>query len=240
MARSALFSLLLSVFGTFAFLMFQACNRVESDLRTVTNSNLKVIVSVPPQADFVRRVGGDHVQVDVLVGLGQDPHNFSPTPAQMAVLSDADLFITVGMPFEEDLSSQIESANSGLKVVSMSEGFEKMASHCDHSDHGEHDHDHHHEEDDPHVWLSPPLVKIQAANIAGALKDVLPEHGAEFDKNLEVFQSELDALDKEIKGLLADRAGEEFFVFHPAFGYFRQHLWRRADCGRGARQRTDP
>ena len=220
--------------------MLQGCKKVASDFSAASDSGLKVIVSVPPQADFVRRVGGDHVKVDVLVGMGQDPHSFSPTPAQMAVVSEADLFVTVGMPFEEDLQRRIETANSGLKVVSMSEGFEKIPSQCDHPSHssgeeghghgeedhghGEEDHGHHHDhgEDDPHVWLSPPLVKVQAANIAAALKEALPEHGAEFDSNLEVFQAELDALHSELEVLLEDRTGEgeQFFVFHPAFGYF--------------------
>jgi zinc transport system substrate-binding protein len=224
MARSALSASLLSVFGSFALLMFQACEKVDSD-SALANDSLSIIVSVPPQADFVQRIGGDHVKVDVLVGLGQDPHNFSPTPSQMAVLSGADLFLTVGMPFEEALSSQIESANTGLKVVSMSEGFEKIPSYCDHSSHGSEEdeddgHDHAHEEDDPHVWLSPPLVKVQATNIAAALKAALPEHGEAFDSNLSAFQTELDALHNEIKVQLNDRAGEQFFVFHPAFGYF--------------------
>lgn len=225
MARSALSASLLSVFGSFALLMFQACEKLDSDVH-VANDSLSIIVSVPPQADFVQRIGGDHVKVDVLVGLGQDPHNFSPTPSQMAVLSGADLFLTVGMPFEEALSSQIESANAGLKVVSMSEGFEKIPSYCDHSSHGSegdedgHDHAHAHEEDDPHVWLSPPLVKVQATNIAAALKAAMPEHSEAFDNNLKVFQTELDTLHNEIKAQLDDRAGEQFFVFHPAFGYF--------------------
>jgi len=231
MVRTTQPTLIFSVVGAFALLMFQACKKVESELSS-SPSDLNVIVSVPPQADFVRRIGGDHVQVDVLVGLGQDPHNFSPTPAQMTVLSKAELFITVGMPFEEELCHQIESANSGLQVVSMSDGFEKIPLQCDHSAHAleedeheekdgdEHDHLHDHGEDDPHVWLSPPLLKVQIANIAAALKANLPEHGAEFDRNLEVFQSELDALHNEIKEILDDKAGEEFFVFHPAFGYF--------------------
>jgi zinc transport system substrate-binding protein len=65
-------------------------------------------------------------------------------------------------------------------------------------------------------------VKVQAANIATALKEALPEHGAEFDRKLGVFQAELDALHRELEVLLEDRTGdgEQFFVFHPAFGYF--------------------
>ena len=242
MARFALVSLVFTIFSSFALLILQGCNNVDSDLGAASDSGLNVIVSVPPQADFVRRIGGDRVKVDVLVGEGQDPHNFSPTPSQMAVLSEADLFLTVGMPFEDGLRSQIETANTGLKVVSMSEGFEKLPSECDHpshaaeedehaaateehghgeEDHG-HDHGHDHGEDDPHVWLSPPLVKVQAANIAAALKEALPEHRAEFDSKLGAFQAELDSLHRELEVLLEDRTGEgeQFFVFHPAFGYF--------------------
>ncbi len=208
---------------------------------------LRVMVSVPPQADFVRRVGGEHVVVDVLVGDGQDPHTFSPAPAQMKALSRAQIFFTVGMPFEAPLAAKIAEANRTITLVDTSSGIEKIALECEHPHHGEagdhpepdagdepehggDDHDHeeghhdhgeeHHHEDDPHIWLAPNLIKIQARHIADALSAAAPAHRSDFEENLSTFSAELDTLHAELAEKTKPFIGETFFVFHPAFGYF--------------------
>ena len=76
-----------------------------------------MMVSVPPQAEIVRRVGGEHVHVDVLVGDGQDPHLFTPTPSQMTALGKSKILFTVGMPFEEQLVDKITAASAGIRAV---------------------------------------------------------------------------------------------------------------------------
>ena len=85
-------------------------------------------------------------------------------------------------------------------------------------------HDHDHEpsggEPDPHVWLSPPLLKIQAQNIAAALCRADPAHQADYARNLAALLDRLDALHRRIKRMLAPYRGRSFYVFHPGFGYF--------------------
>ncbi|MDX9761644.1 MAG: zinc ABC transporter substrate-binding protein, partial [Desulfomonilia bacterium] len=58
---------------------------------------IKAFVSILPQAYLVQRIGGDHVEVRVLVGEGQEPHTFEPTPAQMAALAQSDVYFTIGV-----------------------------------------------------------------------------------------------------------------------------------------------
>lgn len=204
------------------------------------DGKIRVMVSVPPQADFVRRIGGELVRVDVLVGDGQDPHTFSPTPSQMKTLGRAELFFTVGMPFEEALATKIRNANTSLTVVDSSAGIEKIALLCEHPEHahgagGEEGHDkendkehdehaehagHDDHEDDPHIWLAPNLIKLQAGHIATALSKAAPEHSEAFATNLATFSAELDTLHAELAKKTEPHIGEKFFVFHPAFGYF--------------------
>lgn len=100
---------------------------------------VSVFVSILPQKFFVERIGGERVNVSVLVEKGRDPHVFEPLPAQMAALATAKAYFAIGLPFEETLLPRAESLNPGLKVYRTDEGIDKIAGSCDH------DHEHHHE-----------------------------------------------------------------------------------------------
>ncbi|MCS7306434.1 MAG: zinc ABC transporter substrate-binding protein [Thermoguttaceae bacterium] len=76
---------------------------------------------------------------------------------------------------------------------------------------------------DPHIWLSPPLLKEQACRIAQTLCQLDPAHAHQYRQNLARLEADLDALDTWIRQQLAPYRGRAFFVFHPSFGYF-------ADC----------
>ena len=189
---------------------------------------VKVCVSILPQAYFVERVGGSHVDITVLVKPGQSPHTYEPTPKEIAALSEAKAYFTIGVPFEAALVEKAKSALPGLLIVDTRKGITlrtvtdretfpgggaKPAKASD-------DHDKRGGEADPHIWLAPRLVKAQAATICEALKQIDPPNAADYDANLEAFQNDLDAVDKRIAKALAPLKGREFFVYHPAFGYF--------------------
>jgi len=76
------------------------------------------------------------------------------------------------------------------------------------------------ENPDPHIWLSPSLVKIQAQTIFEALVELDPRHEADYRANLESFLGDIDALDAQIREALAGMENRKFMVFHPAWGYF--------------------
>jgi zinc transport system substrate-binding protein len=183
---------------------------------------LSVYVSILPQTYFVERIGKEHVTVDVLVLPGQSPATYEPSARQMAGLERADVMFTVGVPFERAVVPKIERMFPELDVVDTSRGItlRRMAA--------EHNHDHGHEEHvsdgragrDPHIWLSPRLVKIQAATIRDALKRLRPSQAAAFDRNYDAFAADLDRLDKTLAESMRPVAGKEMLVFHPSFGYF--------------------
>ena len=201
--------------------------------------------SIAPQRFFVERIGGDLVSVEVLVGPGQSPHTFEPTPRQMANLAESDVYFAIGLPFEDRLLGRVEELSSRIRVVDTSEGIPRRQvegahrhgeRHTDHPGSGRdsdrqeaaHGADHvgpAHDRDhgglpDPHTWLNPRLAAMQARNICNALKELVPESGEEFDANLSELLHDLDALDAELTEALAPLAGESIYVFHPAFGYF--------------------
>lgn len=83
-----------------------------------------------------------------------------------------------------------------------------------------------HSEKDPHIWLDPILVKIQASTIAKALIAKYPQNKALYEANLAKFQAELDALNAEISALLKKSKNKKFIIYHPSLAYFaaRYHL----------------
>lgn len=185
-----------------------------------TGGALVVFVSIPPQAYLVERIGGEHVSVRVLVQTSQDPHTFEPTPKQMMALAKATLFFRSGMPFETGLVEKISRAHRRLVVINPNEGIpERRLSEeetCGHV----HDHEFHGEELDPHTWLAPPVITIQARNIAAALMRADPDHAGEYARNLDALLEDIERVHTWIQSVLAPYKGRSFYVFHPAFGYF--------------------
>lgn len=185
-----------------------------------TGAALEVFCSIAPQRYLIERVGGDLVGVGVLVGPGQSPHTFEPTPRQMAGLADARVYFTIGLPFEDRILGSVEELNAELLLVDTSEGIPRR--HVE----GAHGHDESGEHGDscgltdPHVWLNPRFAGRLAGSVCDALKDIDPDHTEEFEGNLAALMRDLDELDKELTAALAPLSGESVYVFHPAFGYF--------------------
>lgn len=204
-------------------------SQTPSDETTTTipdEQKLDITVSVIPQEYFVKKIGGDRVRVNVMVQSGSEPHTYEPKPQQLQALSQAEAYIGIGVPFEAGWMSRMAQANPQMLIVDSTEGIERltMVAH----DHGHDDHGHDEVKEssettlDPHVWLSPRLVKIQAENIYELLVKLDPQNQAEYQTNLNQFLAEIDQLDTKIKENLAGIKQRKFIVFHPAWGYFAQ------------------
>jgi zinc transport system substrate-binding protein len=162
---------------------------------------LSVFTSILPQEYFVERIGGDRVEVQALVKPGSSPATYEPTPRQMAALSDAKIFFRIGVPFENAFVPKIEEAMEGLRIIDTRRGITLRGK-------------------DPHIWLSPRLVKVQARTIAEALIEIDPAGKTGYEENLAAFLQDLDALDAKLAEALAPVKGKTLMVFHPAWGYF--------------------
>lgn len=176
---------------------------------------LRVFVSILPQAFIVDQIAGGAVDVSVLVGPGQSPAFFEPSPQQMAELERADIYLRIGVPFESQLVDKIARLWPELGVVDTRRGIDLVE--ADHHHGGGHDHGN---EPDPHIWMDPGLVKIQAATVGEALIRLDSARADMYRSNLAAFTARLDSLDRELAGMLAPYRGERLYVFHPAFGYF--------------------
>jgi zinc transport system substrate-binding protein len=192
-----------------------------------------VFVSVLPQKFFVQQISKDFIDVAVMVQPGASPATYEPKPSQMAELAASSIYFSIGVPFENAWLDRISGVNPKMKLIRTEEGIDRLAM-AEHHHEGEEHHDDQqtageikekHEgiqENglDPHIWLSPPLVKKQAETIAAALTSEYPEQAAFFQQNLTAFLADIDRLNDELHRTLAEKKGMQFMVFHPSWGYF--------------------
>lgn len=183
-----------------------------------SEEKLKVFVSIMPQKFFTEQIGGEKVQVSVLVPQGRSPENFDPSARQIIELGKADVYLTMGIQFENMFLGRLKNSSS-FSVYDISAGIEKSGCHHHHGHGEEH---HHHGEADPHIWTDPVKVKKAAENIASALSETDSANRDFYMANCRDFISRLDNLDRDIRSRLAPYKGRIFYVYHSALDYFAQ------------------
>lgn len=214
-----------------------------------TKEKLDITVSILPQKYFVERIGGENVNVNVMVPPGADPHTYEPKPQQLRSLSVAEAYFSIGVSFEKAWIDRVKAANPKMPIIDTTQGMKllHLVAHHHHHHHPEvepeHDHDEEHHDEtketgkqtgnksevseaegtenyDPHVWLSPQRVKIQAQTIYQTLVKLDPENQAQYQTALDQFLADIEQLDAEIRQSLAGIEQRKFMIFHPSLGYF--------------------
>ncbi|MDE0334626.1 MAG: zinc ABC transporter substrate-binding protein [Defluviicoccus sp.] len=194
---------------------------------------IPVVATFSILGDMVKRIGGEHVALTTLVGPDGDTHVYRPTPADARAVSEAKILVVNGLQFEGWLDRLIDASNfRGVRVVA-THGIEPIAfedEHDNHDDHGKHDehaeggdHDgHDHGAFDPHGWQSLRNAAVYADNIAAALAEADPANAAAFQRNREAYAAEIEALDSEIRKIVAGlpAASRTVVTSHDAFQYF--------------------
>ncbi len=197
-----------------AVLVFAAAVHAESPM--------PVFMSITPQAYFVKQIGGDRVEVQVMVSPGASPATYEPKPRQMAAIASARLYFSIDVPFEHTWLPKISAANPKMTVVPTDRNIQKMPPagfHREDTPRKKASH-HFHDRGDPHIWLSPSLVLLQGWNIQTALAKADPDHREEYADNYKSFVNEIVEVDLEIRRILSGKSRNEFMVFHPTWGYF--------------------
>ncbi len=217
MRSSAILLLLLSPF------LLYAGGAKESP--EVGDSRLEIVVSILPQTYLVKSIAGERVSVEVMVPPGKSPSTYEPTPKQVLRLGEADGFITIGVAFEQSFMPVIEKNLPDLYIIEGDKHIEKRSIEEHHHDDEDHDEEgseesDHSEDLDPHIWLDPLLMKVQARTITDALI-LLDSQGSEvYEAGYENTIRELDTLHVKIVDATESFTGSTLFTYHPAFGYF--------------------
>jgi len=193
-------------------------------------TKLKVVATFYPMVEFAKQVAGSHAEVVGLIPSGAEPHDWEPSPKDIATIQGADVFVYNGI-VEGWAEKTLKSAKSDKRIdVEASQGIELMEGGHDHEhehEHGEEDGHHgaeeHEDEDehglDPHVWLDPALAQQEVRNIEAALTQADPAHKNEYRANADAFVKKLLALDEKFRKELDGATRKEFVTQHAAFGY---------------------
>ena len=182
------------VFALMSFVVLLVGCDTDSKTGSVSDK-LQIVTTLFPQYDFARVIGGDKVDVTLLLPAGMESHSYEPTPADIIKINKADLFIYTGESMEQWAHSIIESVDSNeVYVLDVSKNVPLLAPNSiveDNHDHEDENHNHdaeveaghdHSEGDghnhtyDPHIWTSPKNAMIMVNNILEALCEVDPEN----------------------------------------------------------------
>ena len=185
-------------------------------IKSNSNIQLQVITSFYPIYEFSKQVAQDKAEIILLVPPGVEPHDWEPTIQDVQLMENSDLIVINGIGFE-DWVHDLEELNFKGNIVDTSKGI--IPKHNESFE--ESDHEHNHDEGDPHIWLNPPMVQIQVQNIADAFFEYDPTNQEYYQKNARNYIDKLELLDSKIKNELSG-CKRDFIAFHDAFSYFAE------------------
>jgi zinc/manganese transport system substrate-binding protein len=149
---------------------------------------LKVVASTPIIADFVRQVGGQRIEVESILPVNADPHDFEPKPEDIIKVEDTAAIFRHGLHLDDWATDLIDNSGTSAPVFVTTDGIKTLS-----SEEGEFN------EGDPHVWFDPARVQTMVSNIASDLSSVDPDGADSYQRRAAAYQAQLSTLDQEIK-----------------------------------------
>ena len=186
---------------------------ITNNTKTSSNSTLKVLATFYPLYDFAQNVGGDKVNVSLLVPETVDVHEFEPTPSSIEAVASANVLIYNGAGLEPWIGNVVSAAdNPNLIQVDSSNGIQLLPVPAAF------------QEDnrtlDPHVWLDPIDAKQEVNNILQGLIKADPTDSQYFTQNANAYNAQLDNLNSLAINATTNTSTKVFVTFHEAFAYF--------------------
>ena len=205
-------------------MLFAAC--LDKGNTDRNSGKLRVSASIVPLGDFASKIGGDAVDVTVVVPPGANPHVFEPSPGQLIDFGKSDVFVCVGAGFEFWKDKFIESSGrSDIEVVALSDGIDLIGGECscghEHSDgHGHSSDDHDSRGGNPHVWTSPALVAGFVPRLEKVFSEKDPANADVYKGNAAVLMADLRRLDSECRKAVSSFKTRKFMSQHAVWSYF--------------------
>lgn len=176
-----------------------------------TEGKVGVVVTIAPEVEMVKAVGGDRVDVTLMVPPTADVHTYEPLPSQLGKVTSAGMYVEVGssVEFENNYMDKLRSSNPNMLVVNASKGVQLLPNTAEGDN----------ETVDPHVWTSPQNAEVMVENIYQGLVEVDPGNKDYYQKNRDQYLKKLDELDKNTQKKLQN-VTKPILIYHPAFGYY--------------------
>lgn len=166
-----------------------------------------ISVSIAPQAFFVKKIAGDTLNINIL---STNTHKPKSKSNPMKKLEKSELYFTIGLEFEKNLTDKLEQKFPKVKIIDMQKDIPLAKTSSSNSK----------EILDPFTWLDPILVQNIALNTYNALVQKYPQNKSLYKHNLDKFLTELDVLNLQISSKLQKVKNKKFIVYHPAWSYF--------------------
>jgi ABC-type Zn uptake system ZnuABC Zn-binding protein ZnuA len=176
-----------------------------------TGNKIMVLATTSIIGDVVNQVGGDFIDLSILMPVGTDPHDFQLKPQDMALINEARIIFTNGGGLEAFLGPVLENAGASGKRVEVSTGISYRTL----SEGGQ-------TNIDPHTWMDPNNVILWTKNIATSLSDLDPAHSSNYLANAETYTRALKDLDSWIRSEVAQIPMQNRLLVadHAVLGYF--------------------
>ena len=182
-----------------------------------TTGKIKVMTTIYPVYEFTSKVGGDKVDVSMLIAPGVEPHDWEPTAQDLIKIRSGKLFLYHGTGLEPIDKILKKDVIGETKTVEVSKGINALAKSADNE---EEEHEEHKESKlDPHIWLDPVYAQQEVNNIVEALIEMDPQNADYYKKNAQAYNKELAQLDQDYKTGLSNVAHKDIITSHSAFAY---------------------
>lgn len=176
----------------------------------------QLTVSILPQKFLVDFISGNRFNVQVMLPPGSNHETYEPSPRDMEKISSSRMYYILGfLDFELTWLDRFKAANPEMLIINTGEGIKMLSGHVHENEDVGHKYG-----TDPHTWLSPSCMKIQAANICKALTGIDAANESIFHNNLKRFNFLADSIDQQIRKRLSGEVAKTVLIFHPALGYF--------------------
>lgn len=186
------------------------------------DGKISVVTTIFPQYDFARQIGGDKIELTMLVTPGGESHAYEPTPQDMVKVKNCDVFICVGGESDVWANSILEAIDTeNIQIVNMMDCVETVEEeHKEGMEDHEHDEDCHHDEAeyDEHVWTSPKNAMAISQSIGEAFIAADSANADYYSQNLESYLAELKALDDDFQKVV-DSAVRKTLIFGDRFPF---------------------
>jgi len=212
----------LMIFFILAVIITASCSK-ENSIKNKKSGVMNIIVSIPPQAEFVEEICKEKADITIMIPPGASPHTYEPTASQLVNVSNAALYIKVGTPieFENNWLKKIEDLNKKMLIDDCSENINLIEA-------GGENHDSSNDENngelhlgaDPHIWLSLKNAVIMTENIYKAIISIDPENMDYYKKNKTDYINRLIKLNDKIRESFASADGKIFMSYHDSWAYF--------------------
>ncbi|MEE8588948.1 MAG: metal ABC transporter substrate-binding protein [Sulfurimonadaceae bacterium] len=201
--------LLVVILLSFTIALFFSQNEktTASEIPTITVSTFALY-------DIAKRVGGNSVDVQMVIPFGVEVHSFEPTPKTIISIQKSALFFYSGADLEPWIIklAQGDNMRDMSEYVDLREVEEECEEHEDHHHHGE-------EAVDPHYWLDIGNMKLLTQKIALAFVKMDGNNEALYVKRAATYIDELTKLDKAYQKRLQDCQVREVILHHNILGY---------------------